>query len=55
MHMTDELVPNWDIDKSDPNLMKAMDDVFKSRCREWTFNNECVAALQQEPELPTDE
>ncbi|RXH83138.1 hypothetical protein DVH24_003636 [Malus domestica] len=55
MHMIDELASNWDIDKSDPNLMKAIDNAFKSRFRGWKFDNECVAALQQEPKILVDE
>ncbi|TQD91340.1 hypothetical protein C1H46_023091 [Malus baccata] len=50
-HMSDELVPNWDIAKSNPNVMKAIDNMFKSRFWEWKFDNQCVAELQQEPEL----
>ncbi|KAB2632790.1 hypothetical protein D8674_029037 [Pyrus ussuriensis x Pyrus communis] len=37
MHMIDELATNWDIDKSDPNLMKVINNVFKSRFWEWKF------------------
>ncbi|KAB2625935.1 hypothetical protein D8674_017595 [Pyrus ussuriensis x Pyrus communis] len=33
MHLIDELVPNWDIDKNDPNLMKAIDNMFKQNYR----------------------
>ncbi|KAB2619901.1 hypothetical protein D8674_037467 [Pyrus ussuriensis x Pyrus communis] len=40
MHMIDELA--------------ATDNAFKSRFREWKFDNECTAALQQEPEVPAD-
>ncbi|KAB2630725.1 hypothetical protein D8674_008244 [Pyrus ussuriensis x Pyrus communis] len=45
MHMIDELnnnYANWDIDKSDSNLMKAIDNVFKLRFQEWKFDNECT-------------
>ncbi|CAN6558126.1 unnamed protein product [Malus baccata var. baccata] len=55
MHMIDELASNWDIDNSDLNLMKAIDNTFKSRFREWKFDNERVAALQQEPKILVDE
>ncbi|KAB2617239.1 hypothetical protein D8674_013108 [Pyrus ussuriensis x Pyrus communis] len=34
MHMIDELVPNWDIAKSNPNVMKAINNMVKSRFRE---------------------
>ncbi|RXH95556.1 hypothetical protein DVH24_008056 [Malus domestica] len=46
MHMIDELV---DIDKSNPNLMKAMDNMFKSHFWELKFNNQLAAKLQREP------
>ncbi|KAB2600184.1 hypothetical protein D8674_010455 [Pyrus ussuriensis x Pyrus communis] len=42
MHMIDELAPNWDIDKCNPNLMKAIDNMFKSHFQEWKFDNHCV-------------
>ncbi|RXH97745.1 hypothetical protein DVH24_010070 [Malus domestica] len=35
MQMINELAANWDIDKRYPNLMKAIDNVFKSRFQEW--------------------
>ncbi|KAB2597875.1 hypothetical protein D8674_000795 [Pyrus ussuriensis x Pyrus communis] len=50
MHMIDELVSNWDIGKSDPNLMKVINNVFKSRFQEWNFDNERDATIQQEQE-----
>ncbi|TQE14287.1 hypothetical protein C1H46_000206 [Malus baccata] len=55
MHMIDKLAANRDIDKSDPNLMKVINNVFKSRFREWKFDNQCAAALQQEQEVLADE
>ncbi|KAB2636113.1 hypothetical protein D8674_026647 [Pyrus ussuriensis x Pyrus communis] len=46
MHLINELAPNWDIDKSNPNLMKCIDNIFKSHFREWKFDNQRVAELQ---------
>ncbi|CAN6547153.1 unnamed protein product [Malus baccata var. baccata] len=51
MHLIDELVPHWDINKSNPNLMKAIDNIFKSRFQEWKFDNLHATELQREPEL----
>ncbi|TQD75874.1 hypothetical protein C1H46_038593 [Malus baccata] len=44
MHMINELA-----------LYKAIDNVFKSRFREWKFDNERAAELQQERKVPGDE
>ncbi|KAB2608348.1 hypothetical protein D8674_011516 [Pyrus ussuriensis x Pyrus communis] len=49
MHMIDELATNWDIDKSNPNLMRAIDNMFRSRFQEWKFDNQYAAELQREP------
>ncbi|KAB2604174.1 hypothetical protein D8674_037983 [Pyrus ussuriensis x Pyrus communis] len=55
MHLINELDPNWNIDKSNPNLMKCIDNIFKSRFWEWKFDNQRVAELQREPEPSADE
>ncbi|TQD86515.1 hypothetical protein C1H46_027908 [Malus baccata] len=49
------VLPNCDINKSNPNLMKAIDNIFKSRFREWKFDNQRAAKLQREPEVPAKE
>ncbi|RXI04791.1 hypothetical protein DVH24_039065 [Malus domestica] len=38
-----DVEPNWDIDKSDANLMKCIDVVFKYHFRELKFDVECDA------------
>ncbi|KAB2630872.1 hypothetical protein D8674_008391 [Pyrus ussuriensis x Pyrus communis] len=38
--LIDALAPDWDIDKSDANLMKCIDVVFKYRFRELNFDVE---------------
>ncbi|KAB2630975.1 hypothetical protein D8674_008494 [Pyrus ussuriensis x Pyrus communis] len=54
-HLIDELESDWDIDKSDINLMKCIDNIFKFYLREWKFNVEHEAELQRKPERPTVE
>ncbi|XP_050106825.1 uncharacterized protein LOC126586165 isoform X2 [Malus sylvestris] len=46
--------PNWDIGKNNPNLMKAIDNMFKPRIQEWKFDNQREAELQREPELSVE-
>ncbi|TQE04696.1 hypothetical protein C1H46_009679 [Malus baccata] len=43
MGMIDVLAADWDIDKSDANLMKCIDVLFKYRFQELKFDVECNA------------
>ncbi|TQD98219.1 hypothetical protein C1H46_016173 [Malus baccata] len=54
-HLIDELEPDWDIDQSDPNLMKCIDNLFKSSFWEWKFDVEHKAELNRIPEPPVVE
>ncbi|CAN6570643.1 unnamed protein product [Malus baccata var. baccata] len=51
-HFVNELEPDWDIDQSDPNLMKCIDNIFKSSFWEWKFDVECETELNRIPEPP---
>ncbi|RXH69062.1 hypothetical protein DVH24_031395 [Malus domestica] len=53
MHLVNVLEPDWDIDQSDPNLMKCIDNIFKSSFREWKFDVECETELNRIPKPPT--
>ncbi|KAB2622494.1 hypothetical protein D8674_024676 [Pyrus ussuriensis x Pyrus communis] len=45
--MINELEPDWDIDKSDTNMMKFINIMFKYRFRELKFDVELEAELQE--------
>ncbi|KAB2606167.1 hypothetical protein D8674_005884 [Pyrus ussuriensis x Pyrus communis] len=42
-------------DKSNPNLMKCIDNIFKSHFWEWKFDNQRAAELHRELEPPVEE
>ncbi|TQD75131.1 hypothetical protein C1H46_039335 [Malus baccata] len=54
-HLVDEFEPDWDIDQSDPNLMKCIDNIFKSSFRKWKFDVQCEAELNRIPKPPAVE
>ncbi|CAN6695413.1 unnamed protein product [Malus baccata var. baccata] len=45
MHLIDEYALSY----YNPNLMKAIDNIFKSRFREWKFDNQRAAEVHREP------
>ncbi|KAB2596146.1 hypothetical protein D8674_031596 [Pyrus ussuriensis x Pyrus communis] len=59
----DKCVADWESWRAIPKKLKihmidelaAIDNMFKSRFREWKFDNQRAAKLQQEPELLAEE